>query len=223
MYAPWAKNTLPTSLKQATILLYLNWRPYKNSAMTPHHLGHSPHGLANRHNPCTIWLWISCGVSCLCSCGGMAVRCSTSQMDRGSWSVLSPKSTLVASLYYSPQLGLRIKDAEPGTILANLPLDYGDLGAGKVYDLVFDSETRFHLKVDGPGWHVQVPHDIIPSQSGLAYSHTINSGKPVASSEPRAIPPYTLDANCEWVIDRKSRKICWCPLGNLRRGDGGHF
>jgi len=41
--------------------------------------------------------------------------------------------------------------------------------------------------------------------------------------EPRAVPPYTLDANCEWVLDAQSRKTCWISPGNLRRGDGGHF
>ena len=42
-------------------------------------------------------------------------------------------------------------------------------------------------------------------------------------SEPRATPPYTLDANCEWALDRCSRKVCWISPGNLRRGNGGHF
>ena len=42
-------------------------------------------------------------------------------------------------------------------------------------------------------------------------------------SEPRAMPPYALDANREWVLDRESRKICWIPPGNVRRGNGGHF
>ena len=48
-------------------------------------------------------------------------------------------------------------------------------------------------------------------------------GEPVPLSEPRETPPYTLDENCEWVIDAKSRKICWISPGNIRRGDGGHF
>jgi hypothetical protein len=48
-------------------------------------------------------------------------------------------------------------------------------------------------------------------------------GEPVPLPEPRETPPYTLDENCEWVIDTKSRKICWISPGNVRRGDGGHF
>ena len=48
-------------------------------------------------------------------------------------------------------------------------------------------------------------------------------GEPVPLSEPRETPPYTLDENCEWVVDAKSRKICWISPGNVRRGDGGHF
>ena len=135
---------------------------------------------------------------------------------------LSPEHTRIAMVYSSPQLELCVEDVEHGTILANLPLKRGDFGTGKVYDLVFDSETRFHLKVDGPGWHVQIPHEITLSPSE-GYSHTITRGDPVPLSEPRAIPPYKLDLNCEWVIDAKSRKICWIPPGNLRRGDGGHF
>jgi len=93
---------------------------------------------------------------------------------------------------------------------------------GEIYDIAFDSETRFYLKIDGPGKHLQIPYDIATSPSGI-YSHTITEGEPVHLSDPRPIPPYRLDANYEWVLDTKSRKICWIPPGNLRRGDGGHF
>jgi hypothetical protein len=41
-----------------------------------------------------------------------------------------------------------------------LPLEDDDLGSGEVYDLTFDSETRFYLKIDRPGQHVQIPYDI---------------------------------------------------------------
>ena len=91
-----------------------------------------------------------------------------------------------------------------------------------VYDLVFNSETRFYLKVDRPGLHIQIPHDIVASPSGH-FSHMIVRGEPVTLSEPRVAPPYTLDANYEWVIDAQSRKICWISRGNVRRGSGGHF
>ena len=51
----------------------------------------------------------------------------------------------------------------------------------------------------------------------------ITRGEPVPLLEPRVKPPYSLDANCEWVLDGESGKICWMTPGNLRRGDGGHF
>jgi hypothetical protein len=134
----------------------------------------------------------------------------------------SPNCTRIVTVCGSPRRKLRVKVANDGTILASLPLEADDLGIGKVYDVTFDSEIRFYLKIDGPGLHVQIPHDIIPSPSG-PYSHTIIKGEPVILPEPRATPPYALDANCEWVVDAESRKICWISPGNIRRGNGGHF
>jgi WD40 repeat protein len=136
--------------------------------------------------------------------------------------VLSPSGTRIVTVYSSPRRELRVEDAKEGTILAKLPLKHDDLGMGKVYDVTFDSETRFHLKIDGPGRHVQIPHDIIPSSSG-PHLHTITKGEPVLLSEPRETPPYALDANSEWVVDAGSRKVCWISPGNVRRGSGGHF
>jgi len=135
---------------------------------------------------------------------------------------LSPECTRIATVYGSPRRGLRIKNARDGATLANLLLADDDLGAGEVYDLAFDSETRFYLKIDGPGWHVQIPYDIVTSPSG-GYSHTITKGEPMCLPEPREKPPYTLDENCEWVLDANSTKICWISPGNARRGNGGHF
>jgi hypothetical protein len=137
---------------------------------------------------------------------------------------LSPDCSWIATFYGSPRWELRVKDAKGGTILANLPLGDGglEMGIGEVYDVAFDSTTRFHLKIDGPERHVQIPYDIVSSPSG-SRSYTITKAEPVPLSEPRAIPPYKLDGNCEWVIDAKSRKICWVSPGNVRRGNGGHF
>ena len=135
---------------------------------------------------------------------------------------LSPNHTRVVTVYESPRQELRVKDVPGGIILANLSLEDADFEAGEVYDITFDSETRFYLKIDRPGWHAQIPHDIIASPSGL-HSYTITRGEPAPFSEPRATPPYTLDANCEWVTDAESRKICWIPPGTIRRGNGGHF
>jgi len=134
----------------------------------------------------------------------------------------SPKCTRVVAIHNFPQPELRIKDTERGVIIAVQPLQHDDLRTGKIYDLVFDSEARFYVKVDGPGLHVQIPHDIVALPSG-GYSHMIVKGEPVTLSEPRPTPPYTLDVNCEWVVDAESRKVCWISPGDLRRGHGGHF
>jgi WD40 repeat protein len=142
--------------------------------------------------------------------------------DDGSLSGLSPDCTRVITVYRKPRHELRIKDVKDGSILARHPLADDHLKTGKVYGLTFDSDSRFYLKIEGPGLHVQIPHDIIASPSGR-YSHTITGGKPVLLSEPRATLPYTLDTNCEWVHDIKLRKICWLSSRDIRRGDGGHF
>ena len=137
---------------------------------------------------------------------------------------LSFDCTRIVTLYRSPRWELRVKDAKDGMILANLPLGDGDLGTGmgEIYDVTFDSTTRFHLKIDEPGQRIQIPYDIIPSPSG-PHPHMIVKAESAPLSEPRAKPPYTLDANCEWVLDAESRKICWISPGNVRRGNGGHF
>ena len=139
-----------------------------------------------------------------------------------SLSGLSPKFTLVVTVYSSPRQELRVKDAKDGTLLVNQSLEDEDFRTGEIYDLTFDSETRFYLNIDGSGQHVKIPYDVIASPSGN-YSHTITRGEPVTLSKPREEPPYTLDASCEWVLDTGSRKICWVPPGNIRRGNGGHF
>jgi hypothetical protein len=135
----------------------------------------------------------------------------------------SPTSTRIATLYGLPQRELRVKEVADGTILAKIPLeDNSSTGTGIAYDLTFDSETRFHLKVDGPGYHVKIPYDIIAFPSER-YLYTITQGKPVPLSQPRATLPYTLDVNCEWVLDTQSRKICWIPPDVMRRSSGGYF
>ena len=119
---------------------------------------------------------------------------------------------------------LRITSAGRGSILATL--DVGNFGGGEAYDITFDSETRFHLKVDGPDKHFKVPCDIetntLLRSAASPYPLSIIKGQPEPLSEPR-VTPYALDVNCEWVLDAKSRKICWIPPGNVRRGDDGHL
>ena len=120
---------------------------------------------------------------------------------------------------------LWVTDAKSGVPLAML--HDNDLGGGEVYGIGLDSETRFYLKVDGPNQRFKVPYDIkpkAPSRSAPSrYPQSIIKGQQEPLSEPRVTLPYTLDANCEWVLDANSRKICWISPGNLRRGDGGHF
>jgi len=135
----------------------------------------------------------------------------------------SPEYTRIVTFFKSPQPKLRVRDVKEKVVLADLQLGWNnDLGMGEVYDIVFDSETRFHLKIDGPGLHIQIPYNIIALPSGFC-SHTITEGELVPLPEPRVAPPYTLDANCEWVINAESRKVYWISPGNVWRGNGGHF
>jgi len=136
---------------------------------------------------------------------------------------VSPACTKIATVYGSTRRKLRINDTKHEDVLAVLRLKDGDLRGGEVYDLIFDSETSFYLKIDGPGQHVQIPCDITASPFGSCYWYTITMGEPIFLSKPRETPPYAVDANCEWVLDAQSRKICWIPPGHLRRENHGHF
>ena len=135
---------------------------------------------------------------------------------------LSPARTKIVAIFKpinsSWEIGLY--DMGHKYMIANLFLGSG---GGTVYDLTFSSETRFYVKIDGPVQHVQIPYDITPSPSDPHHPYTITKGEPMPLSESRVPPPYTLDTNCEWVLDAQSRKICWISPGDLRRGDGGHF
>ena len=134
---------------------------------------------------------------------------------------LSPNFTWIVKVSGSPRR-LRIGDARNGTTFMNIAITHDEFEKGEAYGITFSSETRFYIKVDGPGRHIQIPCDIVvlSPEDG---QHGITMGNPELISEPRAIPPYTLDANCEWVLDAESRKICWISPGDIRRGRGGHF
>ena len=159
------------------------------------------------------------GVSAVVQAWQSGVEAADEDVPLRGW---SPECTRIVTFHESPRPKLRVKDIMRGTVLAEQPLEHSDLGTGKVYNLTLDSETRFYLDIDGPGLHVRIPHDIIALPSGC-YSHTITAGEPILLPEPRVMAPYTLDANCEWVLDVESRKVCWIPPGNVRRGNGGHF
>ena len=137
---------------------------------------------------------------------------------------LLPGGTMMVAVAAGSWL-LQVTDAGSGYLLA--VLDIGNLTGGEVYDITFGSETRFYLKFDGPNQHFKVPYDLEPNDpSSFApgqYPLSIIKGQPEPLSEPRVTIPYALDANCEWVLDARSRKICWISPGNVRRGNGGHF
>jgi len=133
----------------------------------------------------------------------------------------SPRCTLTVTVHNSPQWELCLRNAKNGRVLLTLPLGDNNVEKGEVYDITFDSETNFYLKIEGPRQHFRIPYTI--KQPLGQHLHTITKKKPIPLSKPRPVPPYRLDANGEWVLNMKSKKICWVPPGNLRRGDGGHF
>ena len=134
---------------------------------------------------------------------------------------LSPTCTRIAIIIINPPWReLWINDAKRGGVLALLVLR--DSGLGEACDLIFDSETRFYLEIEGPQ-NIIIPYEITTSPPGSHYPYTITEGEAIDPSEFRKRLPYTLDTNCEWVLDTQSRKICWISPANLRRGDGGHF
>ena len=131
---------------------------------------------------------------------------------------LSPACTTRVIIYDSVgRVIIGVYDVKSGNLLAMLEDD--NFGSGRIYDITFDSETRFYLTIARLGQHVQIPYYISPSSTW----YKIVKGEPVPLLEFRETSPYTLDANCEWVLDTKSREICWISPGNVRRGDGGHF
>ena len=132
----------------------------------------------------------------------------------------SPECTRVVTVYNSPRRELRVGDVKDGITLADLSLEDDD--PGEIYDITFDSETTFHLTIDQPERHIKIRYDIIALPS-RHHSHMIARGGRVCLLEPRTTPLYTLDVNCEWVLDAKCRKVCWISPGDIRKGDGGHF
>jgi len=134
----------------------------------------------------------------------------------------SPGHTMIIVIGDADMEYLWVEDVEHGTILAWIPLRY-EIRMGEIHGLYFDSETRFYIQIDGPmAQRIKIPFNIIapPSDSD---PYTIIRGEPVRSAKYPERPSYTFDANFEWVLDARSRKICWISPGNLRRGSGGHF
>jgi hypothetical protein len=126
---------------------------------------------------------------------------------------LSPIYARITTLHCQPRRELRVNEVANETVLAEMAVEDAFTWTGVAYDLTFDSETRFWIKADGLGDHVEIPYDRITSPSG----------KPVSLSQPKTTLPYTPDANCEWVLDAQSKKIYWIPPEVMRKGGGGYF
>ena len=74
------------------------------------------------------------------------------------------------------------------------------------------SETRFHTKNR---------HGVRP----IRITFTLTPSFDIQESE-RSVSPaslYGLDENLEWVVDAKSRRVCWLPSGYISGIEGGHF
>jgi hypothetical protein len=115
---------------------------------------------------------------------------------------LSPDCTRIVTFYDSPRWELRVKDAIDGMILANLPLGDDGLEMGRVYDVIFDSETRFHLRVDGPAGHVpdSLRHTPIAVRASFAHDNQGGTGGFVGTSGNTAI-----HSRCELRMGHRRR------------------
>jgi WD40 repeat protein len=80
------------------------------------------------------------------------------------------------------------------------------------------SEGRFHTK----GCHMDRP---------IRTAFTLAPGGGIFHLDIRELPgrwippapPYGLDESLEWVVDAKSRRVCWLPPGYVTGIEGGHF
>ena len=96
---------------------------------------------------------------------------------------LSPACTKIVTFYNSTRPVLRVNDAKHGGVLARLPLDDDGLGGwiavhpgARDYNLIFDSETRFYLKIYKARQNFQIPFDIVPASRSGEFSHEIIGG-----------------------------------------------
>ena len=54
----------------------------------------------------------------------------------------------------------------------------------------------------------------------MRYSYRIEK---VSKENTLTVHPYALDKNLEWVVDTKSRRVCWLPPGYVSEIENGHF
>jgi WD40 repeat protein len=78
-------------------------------------------------------------------------------------------------------------------------------------------ETRFLIKARHPGRPTRTifPLDFLEPDSSLRLQ-----GFPIRRILPA--PPFELDKNLEWIVDAKSRRVCWLPPGYVSRIKNGH-
>ena len=115
--------------------------------------------------------------------------------------------------------------------------------------IVFTSETKFYTEHEDEDCHEETPHTRVPQGSrtravpvSTSGSHsdrrTTRSIRKTFILDPRrpdgmirklseervlSTHPYGLDRNLEWVVDAKSRRVCWLPPGTVTGTEDGHF
>ena len=100
---------------------------------------------------------------------------------------LSPMCTLYLLLLNSHGIGLWVKHAKDGLMLARLPIEDDDpVGRARGYDLIFESETRFYLRLDEPGQWTLIPFDNHITIMGL-FTHNNQRGTSARTSGNTAI------------------------------------
>jgi hypothetical protein len=77
------------------------------------------------------------------------------------------------------------------------------------------SEARFHTKHRHAVCPIRITFTLTPKMYGLAI---LESGRSIPP-----VPPYGLDESLEWVVDAKSRRVCWLPPGYISGIEDGHF
>ena len=115
--------------------------------------------------------------------------------------------------------------------------NYSTTRAGKPpNNIAFTSDTQFYTEVI----HVRAPPAPLPEPQdytkgkdndkdhGVRTTFTLTPGAShsyciLQTSEEILNASYALDENLEWVMDAKSRRVCWLPPGYVSGIENGHF
>jgi len=146
--------------------------------------------------------------------------------------------TIMHAAGWGEECELCIRGVQKGEILTSVTL------AGALpRDITFTSETQFYIEdpssralsgseddcggdvnygfryeMDYEEYNVRRTFTLAPTSNGYGIQQV--SGEGVLSTR----PDYALDKNLEWVVDAKSRRICWLPPGYIGGiGDGYLF